>query len=206
MWLITRRGFVSAVAERRPGPHKGQIAMRARQREHLDGVLALLEGEKPEIAISTDSDYRYRVWIAPERFVQLAGALAAEAATYSNFKDEVMRYEGRKKKASRYENALHSIWTTLGRLQPGGPYGTGGAGFPAIPKGEPTRQSRFTQHSQPKKGGGGKKKTKTKTCDECGHSGPADEFETLVGETLCSDVQACLTRLDEQGRLPQMSL
>ena len=54
---------------------------------------------------------------------------------YNNFKSEALRRQG----PSRYEEALHTVWSALGRTQPGGPYGSGGGGYPPVPEGEDAR-------------------------------------------------------------------
>ncbi len=130
MWILTRDGFVSVVQETE-GEHKGDLVVRARER----GALEALRRHAPtlsEIVIRPDRDYRYRAWLKRE---SLAAALAAMALEidYPNFKAEAERVNGRR---SRYVDALHDLWWRLGRLQPGGPYGTGGRDYPPVPKGE----------------------------------------------------------------------
>lgn len=200
MWLITKRGFVSAVEWQRPGDaHHGMIVLRARERAHLVAVLGVLYETKAraagEVKESPQADYRFRAWITHEQFEELVVRLAREVK-YPNFKNEVMRFEG-KAKASRYESALHSVWTTLGRLQPGGPYGRGDGSWTGKAPKSKTKTSKKTKAVVPEvavEGGC--------VCAECGREGPAREFETLLGDTLCKDVNGCLTRMDAQGRLP----
>ena len=59
-------------------------------------------------------------------------SLAADV-DYPNFKDAVRERQGK----TAYEHALHLVWTTMSRTQPGGPYGMGGPAYPPVPDGEP---------------------------------------------------------------------
>ena len=85
--------------------------------------------------IYTDSDYRYRAWLARDDWAHALAELGRRI-DYSNFKDTVRRRQG----PSVYEQALHAVWHELGRTQPGGPYGSGGSRYPPIPDGEQARQ------------------------------------------------------------------
>lgn len=177
MWLQTTRGFVSAV-EWKGGEHDGKVAVRARDRGHLESVLTLVpDGAATEINITpTGADYRYRAWLTRDGFEALMVALAREVR-YGNFKDEVLRVQGR----TRYEGVLHQAWSLLGRLQPRGPYGTGGAHYPPAPKGE--RASK-----QPKQ------KPRSSTADACFDCGATADLERVHGEWYCLDVGACVAR------------
>lgn len=176
MWLMTTRGMVSAV-EWHGGEHDGKIVVRARVREHLTEVLALAPaGTATEVAVSPTADYRYRAWITRPGFEKLLVSLSREVK-YPNFKNAVPR--------GKYEVALHSIWAILGRLQPRGPYGTGGQSYPPVPKGEPKPQ-RTPKRKQDKVSG---------ACDECGETNPAGGLESLAGKVYCIEIQACLARV-----------
>jgi hypothetical protein len=184
MWLVTTRGFVSAV-EWRGGEQDGKLVLRSRVRDHLDAVLMLApEDTATAVAISPSSDYRYRAWITRDGFEKLLVALAREV-TYPNFKDAVLARHG----LSKYEAATHAVWSIFGRLQPRGPYGSGGSGFPAAPKGEAAEARRFAREQLPTRR---RSDTHAKCCADCGTAeGP---FVTVDGDPYCEDVGSCLAR------------
>lgn len=129
MWIFTTNGFLSGVEERR-GEHRGEVVVRARERRALE-ALREVAPTLTETAISSDSDYRYRAWLGREEWAQALAELGRQVV-YNNFKSEVLRRQGR----TRYEEALHEVWSAMGRTQPLGPYGQGGAGYPPTPEGE----------------------------------------------------------------------
>lgn len=133
MWIFTTDGFLSAVEEER-GEHRGEIVVRAREASALTALRATTPKLSPTV-IYTDSDYRYRAWLAREDWAHALAELGRQL-DYSNFKDAVRRRQG----ASVYEQALHVVWQELGRTQPGGPYGSGGSRYPNVPDGEQARQ------------------------------------------------------------------
>ena len=113
MWLLIPEGFYSVV--RKTGDDR--LCVRARVAADLD---RLRESYLPSLTATEESagtDYRYRAWAARE---DVAEALASITRNldYGNFKDAVARRDW--KRADVY----HDVWETLGRLQPGGPYGS----------------------------------------------------------------------------------
>lgn len=183
MWLMTTRGFVSAV-EWHGGEHDGKVVLRARMREHLEAVLELAPADgRTDVAISPEADYRYRAWVTRAAFYDVMVALAREVR-YSNFKDEVARKPGQ----GRYSTVLHQAWSIFGRIQPGGPYGTGGRGFPAIPRGEPRRRRPPAIGRRPAVPRG------QRECTDCGHVGQPVEFERVSGKWVCADINECWLR------------
>ena len=117
MWLITTDGFYSVVQKR----GEERLSVRARVGADLDRLRERYMPALSKTLETPEGDYRYRAWISRD---ELAEGLArvARDVTYSNFKDEVGR------KDPERERAYHDVWEVLGRLQPGGPYGLGGAG------------------------------------------------------------------------------
>lgn len=125
MWVFTKHGFISAVCGRieRPGG-KGRsyevdpsvILLRARQRAHLEEILAeyasLFPDGVPPVKESATNDYRFRAVLPKSTFVLLMTALANDV-DYGNFKSEVAARQGK----SMYEQALHSIWSIMYRVQ-----------------------------------------------------------------------------------------
>ena len=129
MWVFTTEGFLSAVEERR-GDHRGEIVVRAREASALEALREVAPTLTPTV-IYSDSDYRYRAWLSREEWAAALAELGRQVV-YDNFKSEVLRRQGR----TSYEDALHAVWSALGRTQPGGPYGSGGGGYPPVPEGE----------------------------------------------------------------------
>jgi len=99
MWIMTTRGFISAVVK----PDEPSLLMvRARDPEHLSALFPA-----GDIIEQPRSDYRWRVMVEP---VELAATLAAEAGRidYSNFKSETR---------GNYHIALMGCWSALLPLQ-----------------------------------------------------------------------------------------
>lgn len=103
MWVFSKVGFYSAVRTR---DGKG-IVVRARLREHLVALVELLD-RKPRIAMTTDSDYRYRIVVDDVEWAGTVSQLALDI-DYDNFKESVPQ--------GPYEQALHAVWQTMHRLQ-----------------------------------------------------------------------------------------
>jgi hypothetical protein len=118
-WLMTTMGFFSVAAKGKPGEYQ----IRARQRGDLENLIraADLRGQK---IISTDnSDYAFRIVVLRDELDRAFEAVE-NSITYDNVKSAVGRTPGQEQHASLY----HSVWSILGKLQAGGPYGqrTGG--------------------------------------------------------------------------------
>lgn len=198
MWFFTSEGFYSAVEETKLKAHMGQISVRAREPGALE---KLREAYMPKLSESSitpstvSADYRYRAWIDREDFAEGMGNVA-RGVTYSNFKSEAARKSG----LNAFEKALHSVWSIMGALQPGGPYGYGGG--PPIPKGEP----------KPKKYAPAKKSRSKKAklplafdvgsatevaCEDCGHLLGPDDGVLHFGRWLCRDLPACNSRISD---------
>jgi hypothetical protein len=129
MWLFTTEGFLSAVEERH-GEHRGEIVVPAREAAALEALRKLAPTLTPTV-VSDQRDYRYRAWLGREEWTEALAQLGRRV-NYDNFKDEVLSRQGE----TCYERALHEVWSRMGRTQPGGPYGRGGAGYPPIPDDE----------------------------------------------------------------------
>ena len=109
MWLFTRYGFYSISV--RTGSTK--TCVRARLNSHLQALrdrFARLRG--CEITISEANDYRYRM-LVPRRAWESAMLELVKEQTWSNFKNEVARFNG----CGDYEQALHHIWWIMFNLQ-----------------------------------------------------------------------------------------
>ena len=110
MWICANDGFVSIVDKAKNRTR--DLHVRARMRGHL---LALFP--KAKVAETPGGDYRFRADIPR---AEIGAVIAARIAGigYDNFKDSVP------------DKALHDaysrVWSVMGDLQPGGPYGMRG--------------------------------------------------------------------------------
>lgn len=112
MWLMTRYGNYSAVYK------GGNVQVRARVRDDLKRLIEKGFVEDTKIIETADgrSDYRYRILLTNDQWAETCELLARDI-DYPNFKSEVMKSLGPKR-----EGPLHSIWSILAKLQPGGAY------------------------------------------------------------------------------------
>lgn len=74
--------------------------------------------ELSEIIETPQGDYRYRAWVDRTAFVD-ALARIGQKLDYDNFKSEVARHDPAR------AHLYGKVWSVLGDLQPGGPYGSG---------------------------------------------------------------------------------
>lgn len=100
MWIVTNKGFLSAVAHR---DKPDEIVLRARNIEALEGYF-----DKDEIIEMRKSDYRFRVFIKRERYDELLLQLSKEI-DYPNFKDSIQD--------SRVKKMASKIWAQAMRFQ-----------------------------------------------------------------------------------------
>jgi hypothetical protein len=113
VWLLIPEGFYSIVEK----PGDADLCARARDRGDLD---RLREAYMPALGPTTETpgrDYRYRAWISREALAEGLAAVA-RGLSYSNFRSEVGGRD--RERAHLYSR----VWSTLGAIQPGGPYGT----------------------------------------------------------------------------------
>ncbi|MCB0858675.1 MAG: hypothetical protein KDB57_11230 [Solirubrobacterales bacterium] len=110
MWIVTVRGFYSVVDKGEP---EGMMCVRSRVREDLENLCQLgsMDAYSDSIQESGISDYRFRVFVDREDWVQAAAELAREI-DYDNFKNAVADRQG-PARASIYSK----VWSALGRLQ-----------------------------------------------------------------------------------------
>ena len=110
MWLITPRGFYSAVNDpARPGT----VKVRSRVREDLEALceLAPMRRYANRIEESLWNDYRFRIYVKKRHWRRTLPLLADEI-TYGNHKDEVKARQG-PERAAIYSN----VWWELLSLQ-----------------------------------------------------------------------------------------
>lgn len=123
MWMMTTRGFYSAV-QKREDRAPGMVTVRARSKKDLDNLSDLLPGVKP-YAVKF-SDYPWRIRIPHSDWARVCAVLALEI-DYSNFKDEVKIRQG----AAR-AGVYGRIWGVLLALEERkrgwSSYGYGGSG------------------------------------------------------------------------------
>ena len=112
MWLITTRGFYSAVEDHQ---QPGCVLVRARERGDLEALADLiprLQGEE-----TPDRDYRFRASVEREAWAGAVAQLAREI-DYPNFKNAVAERQGRER-----AHVYGEVWAILLGLQQGGRYG-----------------------------------------------------------------------------------
>ena len=122
MWLFTKYGFYSSVCARQgDGDHNqpvdpDRLMIRARVRDHLEGLQRRFPEQLSEIAISEtpDTDYRYRMFVDKAVWTPMLVGLSEEM-DYDNFKSEVARHQG--SEGANYEHALHDVWSVMYQLQ-----------------------------------------------------------------------------------------
>ena len=106
MWVFTRYGFFSISC---PDWDKSQLQVRARARKHLAALQDRFQHLKLfEVRETPDADYRYRIVVPKQIWVETITALAQEQ-TWSNFKNEASRCQH----DPLYDHALHKIWTIM---------------------------------------------------------------------------------------------
>lgn len=106
MWLITEIGFFSAVKDR----DTGKIMVRARAISDLEALCKNYIGYHP-IQTTNDSDYRHRLWVAPEIWARAVENIAMDI-DYDNFKDRVVETQGTERAAIYLE-----VWHDLYEIQ-----------------------------------------------------------------------------------------
>ncbi len=121
MWIFSKYGFFSSVCARQgDGSHGNpvdtdRIMVRARLRAHLERLAEAY----PEhlggctISESSNTDYRFRIFVDKASWVCVVAALANEL-DYDNFKNEAARLHGH---GSGYLRALHDVWEIGYRMQ-----------------------------------------------------------------------------------------
>jgi hypothetical protein len=110
MWLMTTKGFISAVAHR---DNPELIMIRARERTTL---VQLLPGK--EIIETPSADYRYRCTLPKLEWILLVSDLA-QGVDYPNFKTAAAKV---KSNSPAYLDFLHKVWSLGERLlQKAGP-------------------------------------------------------------------------------------
>jgi hypothetical protein len=109
MWIFTREGFFSIAATKFCQP--GEVAVRARKKEHLEGFMAR-HGIEAEILTLSEADYRYRIQIPREAFVD---ALCEEAKSidYNSFIDATTQGGA----SADYLRAMFDTWAAINRIQ-----------------------------------------------------------------------------------------
>ena len=83
MWIFTRDGFFSLAVT--PFCKPGDVAVRARRREHLENLMARHEVQA-EIMVFPEADYRFRIQIPREQWGRVMRA-EGEGLDYESFKD-----------------------------------------------------------------------------------------------------------------------
>jgi hypothetical protein len=117
MWVMTTRGFYSAV-QKRTDP-AGTLTVRARAKGDLENLSDLLPGLK--VITQQGTDYPYRIKVSAADWARVMACLALDV-DYHNFKDEVRRH------SAKHEAAYHKVWSVLLSLEPKKSYSGGYSG------------------------------------------------------------------------------
>ena len=115
-WLATTMGFYSVVCKGKPG----EWQIRARKKGDLENLIRAADLRGQKIIYTENSDYAYRLVVLRDELDRVFEAVE-NSITYDNVKSAVARTPGQEQHAKLY----HEVWSILGRLQSGGPYGQG---------------------------------------------------------------------------------
>lgn len=108
MWIATKHGFYSAVADRN---HADGVVVRTRANQDLRNLCELGQLDSEVIqGPDPNADYRWRVFIDRDEWQRLVGLMVADI-DYSNFKDAV--WARNKKRAHVYSD----VWLTMLQIQ-----------------------------------------------------------------------------------------
>jgi hypothetical protein len=135
MWMITEKGFISAVAyngskdpvglskRRRKRLGKDPILARARVKDDLEQLREFF----PYLVIEDNktADYEFRALIPRKAFMEWAMTYAGKIDYDSHFKEVASK---RSPAAKGRHEAMMSVWSAMSKLQPSAPYGGGWSG------------------------------------------------------------------------------
>lgn len=110
MWLMTTRGFYSAVEKKEDGVEG--VTVRARNKSDIDRLKDLIPDAKP-FKEKYYTDYAWRLRCSKLDWARAVAVMALEI-DYSNFKDEVKRRRG-----SRVAAIYGRVWGVLLDLETG---------------------------------------------------------------------------------------
>jgi hypothetical protein len=102
MWVVMNDSYISAVQDR---TNKMNLVVRARVREDLENTFPTL---KEQIIESTDSDYRFRLFVTKQFFCGVMNTKIMDI-DYDNFKNSV--------KQNWRHTAYFAIWTIMYNVQ-----------------------------------------------------------------------------------------
>ncbi|NYT58207.1 hypothetical protein H0A65_04635 [Alcaligenaceae bacterium] len=110
MWLLTPLGFFSIV-QKAGDQAQGTLTVRARVASDLDNLRQSVLSSLSATITGAGTDYQFRASAPREDVARALGELALHTS-YSNFKNEVAKRQG-KARAALY----HDVWDVLYRLQ-----------------------------------------------------------------------------------------
>jgi hypothetical protein len=111
MWIFTKHGFFSCT--RVPNDEFGLIQVRARLEKHFVNAKRAKLIPDRHILRTTHSDYKFRVILRHDEFIDMLKKLADEI-DYTNFKSECA---ARRTLTGRYVEALHRVWEIMEGIQ-----------------------------------------------------------------------------------------
>jgi hypothetical protein len=107
MWVLSERGFISAVRHR---DNPGLLLVRARDAQSL-AAFCSQAGVDPEVITLPVADYKFRVVVEEDALVTFLKRSVREIR-YTNFKAQVQKTRG-----TRWHDVLVDAWRVLRRLQ-----------------------------------------------------------------------------------------
>jgi hypothetical protein len=90
-----------------------RVMVRARKKKHLQDIINRFEKlNSPEILDKTDTDYRYRIFVAKSVWKEVMYELTEEL-NYDNFKSEVKKVND----DAEYQKCLNQVWYAMYQFQ-----------------------------------------------------------------------------------------
>jgi len=118
MWIVTNQGFMSIVAKDRNGKASGpdlKAELSVRFRRPADAARLF---PKHEVVLTPHGDYACRVFATRGEVAELMFHMVC-GLSYNNFKSSIPKDD------HALYSAANAAWSDFGKLQDGGPYGTG---------------------------------------------------------------------------------
>lgn len=120
MWVVTKDGFYSVVANR---DDDSNLLVRCRVKAHAEALRDLVAPEA-KIVDMPSADYRFRIVLSREDWRWYLLTAANDIDYDSHFKEAVRDAQPKKHREAMY-TAMLKTWTAFSLLQPTPPYSKG---------------------------------------------------------------------------------
>ena len=114
MWLFTKHGFYSVVANTKPG--ESGLLVRAREVGHLNALCDRLGWPRSRVLETPANDYRFRVMVSEKEWAKAAASLTGDI-DYGNFKGECGERAREGDLDSAYVKTLGKVWQAMFEYQ-----------------------------------------------------------------------------------------